>query len=260
MDSGTAALRALLDTSDRRDGTAAAILLAPDVMYAVPQADQIETAPRLELHGRESVSAHIEAQRSPSQHRITACLGDHRVALTEGAVIDHVTGAAIGSFMASASFDDEGRVVRYVHFAGHPATAPARLVDGELAHGASETIDSYFHHLEVGNFEAAVDRFSADVVYAHPPYRHTGIDSQERVVFRGSEQLLAAFRARGVQSFRHRITARFQVGAVCLFEGVVVDLPVGGPGAFLSSATLDVDGRIARYVSFYCEPSPGGAP
>ena len=76
------------------------------------------------------------------------------------------------------------------------------------------------------------------------------------MTFRGHEELLAAFRRRGVQTFRHRIDVRLVGGSTCLFEGEVVGLPNDQRGTFMSSARFDADGRIKRYVSFYTEPSP----
>ena len=46
-----------------------------------------------------------------------------------------------------------------------------------------------------------------------------------------------------------------QRGRHCILEGLVEGLPDGRSGSFISSLSLDDDGRIERYVSFYCEPS-----
>ena len=113
----------------------------------------------------------------------------------------------------------------------------------------------YFEALDAGSFNEAAAQFSADVVYSHPPYRHTGIDSDDRLVFRGRDELRAAFTARGKQAFDHRIVAIGQRGPHCLLEGVVEGLPGDRNGSFVSSLTLDADGLIQRYVSFYCEPA-----
>ncbi|HEU0170322.1 MAG TPA: hypothetical protein VFR26_02700, partial [Acidimicrobiales bacterium] len=63
----------------------------------------------------------------------------------------------------------------------------------------------------------------------------------------------------GRQSFDHRVTTSIQRGPHGLIEGVVQGLPDGGTGSFVSSLTLDADGLIRRYVSFYCEPAVPGA-
>ena len=92
------------------------------------------------------------------------------------------------------------------------------------------------------------------VLYSHPPYKHTGIDSDRRVEFRGRPELQSAFEARGRQQFGHEVTTLVQRGPHALLEGRVFDLPDAGTGSFISSVSLDADGLIERYVSFYCEP------
>ena len=101
---------------------------------------------------------------------------------------------------------------------------------------------------------AAASHFSDDVLYSHPPYRHTGITDPDRVEFRGRAALLAAFERRGKASFDHEVLTSIQRGPHCLFEGAVRNLPDGGTGSFISSLSLAADGTIRRYVSFYCEP------
>jgi hypothetical protein len=43
-----------------------------------------------------------------------------------------------------------------------------------------------------------------------------------------------------------------QRGADCLLEGTAGGTALGG--SFISSLSLDADGRIQRYAAFYCEP------
>jgi hypothetical protein len=106
----------------------------------------------------------------------------------------------------------------------------------------------------VGDFAGAADCFSHDVLYSHPPYRHTGIDGNERVEFRGRAELLAAFQRRGRAAFDHHVSVYAQHGPHGLIEGRVDGLPDGRFGSFISSLSLDGAGCIRRYVSFYCEP------
>ena len=157
--------------------------------------------------------------------------------------------------MASVQLDDDGLINRYLSYMTTPAVVPAPSGTGPPPADAAEVLERYFEALDTGAFDEAADQFSADVVYSHPPYRHTGIDSDDRIVFHGREQLRAAFTARGKQSFDHRVVAIGRSGPFCLLEGRVEGLPDGGGGSFISSLTLDGDGRIQRYVSFYCEPS-----
>ena len=68
-------------------------------------------------------------------------------------------------------------------------------------------------------------------------------------------ELLAGFNVRGRRSFEHRILTCELRGSYGLFDGVVEGLPNGNVGGFLSTMTLDGEGRIRRYLSFYCEPA-----
>ncbi len=120
---------------------------------------------------------------------------------------------------------------------------------------AATVVHDYFTLLDTGDFTGAAAQFSSDVLYSHPPYRHTGIDDPDRIEFRGRAELEAAFHRRGRASFDHDIVALIQRGPHCLFEGAVNNLPNGGSGSFISSLSLAADGTIRRYLSFYCEPS-----
>jgi hypothetical protein len=161
----------------------------------------------------------------------------------------------VGTFVASLVLTDDGLIDRYLGYATRPAVEPGPVPGAEPPADALEVLDRYFDELEAGEFAAAADCFSDDVVYSHPPYRHTDNAGDRRVEFRGRQELLAGFRSRGKRSFRHRILVRLQRGPSCLLEGVVDGLPGDGTGSFVSSLSLDRTGRIARYVSFYCEPS-----
>ena len=169
------------------------------------------------------------------------------------------SGAPWSTFVASLQLDDQGLVARYLAYACSPAVVPGPAVMfGEAPTDALQVLDRYFDALDGGEFEAAAECFSDDVVYSHPPYRHTDNAGDERVEFRGRQELLRGFRARGMRTFTHRIVVSVQRGTTCLLEGVVEGLPTGRDGGFLSSLTLDRAGLIRRYLSFYCEPSVGG--
>jgi ketosteroid isomerase-like protein len=236
----------------------AAARFSADVVYAVPVAGEIETSPRIVYRGRDALADRFHRRgRVPEGHEVQLAVRDSSVCLLEAVV--RVPGAArpVGTFVASAELDGDGLVRRYLAFMCTPVVDPAPTGAGPAPADAGTVVHEYFAALDSGDFEGAAERFSADVVYSHPPYRHTGIDGADRVVFRGRDELLAAFRARGRQSFDHASLASIQRGPHCLFEGVVNGLPDGGSGSFVSSLTLDGDGRIQRYVSFYCEPSVG---
>jgi hypothetical protein len=187
-------------------------------------------------------------------HRIQLCVDDGVTCLVEGVGVESSTRQAFATFAASVQFDVDGLIGRYLSYMTAPAVDPAPSGTGPAPADAVEVLTGYFEALDAGAFDEAANHFSPDVVYSHPPYRHTGIDGTERVVFRGRDQLLSAFIARGKQSFDHRVVALGQRGPHCLLEGVVEGLADGGTGSFISSLTLDGHGRIRRYVSFYCEP------
>jgi ketosteroid isomerase-like protein len=235
---------------------AAASRFSPDAIYALPPRGAIETAPRAVYEGRDAILAWFhERGRAEYGHDVQVCVHEAVSCLVEGVVRGTRDGEAFGTFVASVGLDAAGSINRYVAFMCSPPTDPSPSGDGPAPADAAAVLHQYFDALDRGDFEAAADQFSADVVYANPPYRHTGIDSNDRVVFRGRDELLTAFRARGKQSFDHAILASIQRGPHCLIEGVVQGLANSGTGSFVSSLTLDDDGRIQRYLSFYCEPA-----
>jgi ketosteroid isomerase-like protein len=226
-----------------------------DTMYTLPPADGIETGPRRLRHGRDELLEWFD-ERGPKAyvHRIQLCVADGAGCLVEGVGVESSTGEAFATFVASVQLDDDGLVGRYLSYMTAPAVVTAPSGTGPAPADAAEVVARYLEALDEGAFDEAADQFSADIVYSHPPYRHTGIDSTDRIVFRGRDELRAAFTARGKQRFDHRVVAIGQRGPHSLLEGVVEGLPGGGDGSFISSLTLDADGHIQRYVSFYCEP------
>lgn len=258
MPAALAAYYVALDEARMGD---AADAFSANVVYAVPPPDVIETDARVETVGRDALLARFEERGArPLVHDIVLCVCDGPSCLVEGVSRVAATGLATVSFAASAQLDDDGRIARYLAFAtssvinpGPAEVAPAVPGDGPFG-SAADVLDRYFHALDGGDFEAAAGCFSADALYSHPPYRHTGLDGNHRVEFVGRDELLDAFRARGAQSFDHRLVSSIQRGPHCILEGLVENLPDGGTGTFISSLTLDDDGLIRRYASFYCEP------
>ena len=159
-------------------------------------------------------------------------------------------------FVCSARTGADGLIDRFLAFAcaGARDPLPTDVDDGIEPADASAVVRDYFADLDGGRFAAAAARFSADVLYSHPPYQHTGIDDPGRIEFRGRPALLAAFERRGKAGFDHVVITSIQRGPHCMFEGAVRGLPGGETGSFISSLSLAGDGTIRRYVSFYCEP------
>ena len=235
---------------------AAAAKLSARVRYAVPAAGP-ETAPRHQLVGRDAVAEDWHAH-APAviEHRVALCVVDGSSCLVEGTT-GQPGGEPLGTFVASARLDDDGSIARYLSFGCVGAREPIPTDVPESAEPAEVggALSRYFGALDEGRFADAAACFSTDVLYSHPPYRHTNRNTEDRAEFRGREALLAAFVARGRQRFGHRIIRCMQRGPHALLEGVVHDLPNGGTGSFISSLSLDASGLIRRYVSFYCEPS-----
>jgi ketosteroid isomerase-like protein len=249
-------LAAYYDDLDAGRMDDAARWFTPDVVYALPPAGEIETNPRVVQQGRDAVRAWFHRRgRTEYVHDVQLCVDNASSCLVEGVVRRSGDGQSVGTFVASVQLDGAGLISRYLAYMCTPATDPPPTGDGPAPADADKVLHEYFAALDRGDFDAAADRFSADVVYAHPPYRHTGIDGDDRVVFRGRDELLAAFQARGKQRFDHAVLASIQRGPHCLIEGAVRGLADGGTGSFVSSLTLDGDGRIQRYLSFYCEPA-----
>jgi hypothetical protein len=238
----------------------AANCFSSSVLYAAPEPGVAEVAPRLVTVGRDALLTRL-TQRGlqPYRHELLLCLRRGSSCLVEGS-IRRADASPDGSFVASIQLDDDGLVERYLAYAAEPLVEPGPRLASEPPADAMTVLHRYFEELEAGDFVAAAACFSEDVVYSHPPYRHTDNAGEARVEFRGRDALLAGFRRRGRRSFRHRILVCLQRGPSCMLEGVVDGLPGGTTGSFVSSLSLDDAGRIQRYLSFYCEPSvPIGA-
>lgn len=238
--------------------TDAAAAFAPDACFAGPAPAVIETDPRVLSVGRAAIRARFEGRGPRTDvHDILVCVHDARSCLLEGVSRDGTDGTALASFVASAQLDGAGLVTRYLAFATTSVIAPYEA-PADSSVDALALLDRYFHALDAGDFDAAAACFSDDTLYSHPPYKHTGLDGFERVEFVGRAHLLEAFRARGQASFDHRIVAGMQRGPHALVEGLVENLPASSThrtGSFISNLTLDDQGLIRRYATFYCEPS-----
>lgn len=156
------------------------------------------------------------------------------------------SGAVTGTFVASLQFDADGAITRCLCFHGPAVEPPEEGRDGPPPGTGRTTLDLYFERLIAGDFDAAAACFSADCLYSHPPYR----PGTARIEFRGREQLRRGFeQKRGARPVRPRIICCVQRGPSCFIEGIVDGDRPGG--SFVSSATLDPDGLIRRYVAFY---------
>jgi hypothetical protein len=173
--------------------------------------------------------------------------------LLEASLVDRATGARKASFYASFQLAG-GEIIRALTYRCDPVE-PSSTWDapGTATHDARATVDGYFRDLDAARLEAAAAWFSDDVLYSHPPY----FPGAPRAEFRGMSELLAGFEKRGPRTNRHEVSVCVQNGRDCLIEGYSHKPEQKISGQFVSSLSLDADGRIRRYVALYCEPSVG---
>ena len=216
---------------------------AKDAVLAYWDGRGEETAPRTLAEGGEVVQAVLAAELDPRRTEILVCVDDGASCLLEGRV-------AGDTFAASLQRDPSGAVTRCLLYRTPYIEPSPTWADGDGAsHGdARAVLDEYFEHLEAGRFSAAANCFSADCLYSHPPYA----PGAGRAEFRGEAELLAGFVRRGNRPYAHTIEVALQRGSECLLEGSATGTALGG--SFVSSLSLDRDGRIRRYAAFYCEP------
>jgi ketosteroid isomerase-like protein len=250
------ALAAYYDAIDGGRLAEAAAHFSGDATYALPPADGIETDARLVVEGRDAVAAHLERRGpKPFAHRAVLCTVEGRDAAVEGLIVD-ADGTAQRSFVASLQLADDGTIARYLAYASpvvHPQPGvanPSSATPGS----AIDKIHEYFHALDESRFEDAAGCFSVDTLYSHPPYKDPNVGGHGRAEFAGRDELIAAFHRRGTQQIDHEIVFHSQRGPHLLLEGVVHDDAGALLGSFVSEATLDADGLIRRYASWYTQP------
>jgi hypothetical protein len=218
---------------------------ADDALLAYWDGNGEETAPRTLARGREAIAGALDGGRP----EILVSVGDRGDRLFEGRLVGP-GGEPLATLAASLQLDAAGAIIRALLYrTAHVEPSPSWSVPSSARPGdARAVLDAYFEHLEAGRFEAAADCFSADCLYSHPPYA----PGAGRVEFRGRAELLAGFVARGNRPYEHEISVALQHGSECLLEGTATGTALGG--SFVSSLSLDADGRIRRYAAFYCEP------
>lgn len=206
-----------------------------DALLAYWDGDGEETAPRTLARGADANGLLRRAE-------VLVSVEDGANRLLEGRDGDR-------SFAASLQLDAPGAITRaLVYHTTAIEPSPTWGTAAETPADAGTVLDTYFWHLEHGRMQAAADCFSADCLYSHPPYG----PGQPRVEFRGRDELLAGFTKRGPRPWAHELLVVIQRGAECLLEGRASGTERGG--SFISSLSLDGDGRIRRYAAFYCEP------
>jgi ketosteroid isomerase-like protein len=109
-------------------------------------------------------------------------------------------------------------------------------------------LDAYYTALDGGDIEGTVAAFTDDAVYVRPALGGSGLE-----FVRGREELHEFFERRGKQPYRHFVRACAVEAERCFVEG---DAGMEGEPpthVFLVSATLDTEGRIARYFALMAE-------
>jgi ketosteroid isomerase-like protein len=251
-----AALAAYFENLDADRPQAAAAAFSADAVYARPPRDAPEVAPRLVVTGRDAIQQLFSNRGSqPWRHRVLVCVAEGPDCLVEG--ITETGAGARSTFAATAQLDGAGLVARYVVFQCEPVTDPMPATGTTVPGDAGRIVRRYFDSLAEGNFAAAAACFSEDVVYCHPPYTQGGLKGGGRVWFRSRPELQDAFERRGRTSYRHELPVLIQRGPNCLFEVVTPSEDGALLGSGLSSLSLDADGLISRYVTFFTvEPVP----
>jgi hypothetical protein len=246
-----AAVDGWLDALATADLDAAVAAIAPGAVCALPPATRPETAPRVLAHDPAAIRAALEPAFGDGRRlEPLACVAAGDDVLVEARTV-RADGEADGTILAALRCDASGeRLARALVFACPLVEPSPTWADPSPASDeARAMVDRYFDLLDESEFEAAADCFSADVLYSHPPYG----PGQPRAEFRGRDELLAGFRRRGPKPDReHTILRSPQAGRECLLEGYTIDAPRGG--SFISSLSLDADGRIRRYLAVYSEP------
>jgi hypothetical protein len=232
------------------DGVVA--VTAPGAVCALPPATGPETAERVLAEDPAALRDALEPAFGRGRRLETlACVVDGDDVLIEGRTV-RSDGAAHATIMAALRCDAGGeRLARQLVYACPLVEPSPTWTQRPPASGdARATVDRYFELLDGNAFEEAAECFSPDILYSHPPYG----PGQPRAEFRGRAELVAGFRRRGPKPDREHIIVRSpQAGRDCLLEGYTIDMPVGA--SFISSLSLDDDGRIRRYVAVLCEPA-----
>ena len=253
-----AALAGYYDALDAGRLDDALACFTTDAVASVPDAGAPrETSPRRRSAGTAAIAGWLGSRGQVTRrHRVELCVTEGPVCLVEGTVWHD--GAPTLSYVASVRLAVDGRIARYLAFAGGPPARPlvpelTPLPDGHRPGDALAVFRDYLDALQEGRIDDAVSHFSTDALYSHPPYVHKE-PGGDRLEFRGRDGIRAGFAWRGPASFRHCVVAAVQRGPHCMLEGETLDLPDGRTGSFVSVVSLDAHDQIRRYLSFYCEP------
>jgi hypothetical protein len=221
-------------------------LVTPDALSALPPAGHHEeTAPRRLTEGREELRTILPGSFGNGPMTLLTVAGtEDGHWLLEARIESDPAETLIASFTTEGDLISRQLVFRCRLVEPPPASSATATHDGLVG------VERYFEHLEAADMPAAVACFSTDALYSHPPYKHA--PEEGRAEFRGHGELLAGFERRGYRTVHHELLAHAQSGADFLVEGGTDDEP--GGGSFISSVSLDADGRIRRYLALFTQP------
>lgn len=121
-------------------------------------------------------------------------------------------------------------------------------------------VERYFAAMDTSDFEAALDCFSDDVFYSHPPYHHEPSGSP-RHEMRGREELRGLLLDRGPKPWFHVVdTVAVGERGRAFIEGRTI---VGEDciGSFVSVGNVSEDAaRFTWYAAYYSAPPVSGLP
>lgn len=251
------ALAAYYEAIDAGRMDEVAACFTDEAVVAIPDpAATLETAPRLVLRGRAAIAEWLAVRGvSAGKHRVDLGAVEGDRGLVEGTVVV-ADGSEVAGFAGSVTVAPDGRLARYLVFAGRPAPRPsaADLAPVDAPGDATAVFHAYLTALQEGRVDEALAHFEDDAVYSHSPFVHAA--GAARLEFRGRDAIAAGFGARGVAPFRHSVVAAGQRGAHLVLEGRTHHASTGADrGSFVSILSVGATGRIARYVSYYTEPT-----
>ena len=119
---------------------------------------------------------------------------------------------------------------------------------------AWRVLERYLSSLEAYDLDTALDCFTEDVFYSHPPYGHEPDGARHEVSNR--TDLAKLFGLRGKRPLHHRIDLVLAEEEECLAGGSV-EVDGATVATFVSRFTITSGGQIARYAAYASFPPVG---
>jgi hypothetical protein len=228
-----------LGPQEERPAGATAGVLAPDVRAWVADPEQGVAAAIDSVDGADATREAL-AHLAPSQLTVAAAVMKGGTCWAE---LTRRGDAGPETCLVGLTLGATGLVRRLVLLRA-PLVPP--VSPEESTPSARPILEGYFDDLMNSRFREAAAHFSVDTLYSHPPYA----GGSKRVLFSGRDALWRGFAIeRGPSPARQVITGFCQQGGRAFIEGVIEGTADGG--TFFSTAQIDSNGEIARYVAFY---------